>query len=336
MLHDPYLYPGTTVLKNRYGITNPDDLQKVERYMTRIRSGERLHQLPMTARGWLAVHKHLMGDLYDWAGQTRKMDMMLVGHKGQILARFAKQTEIKPGLRRVFSELGRRDSNLVGSSIERFAGRAAYYIAEINHLHPFRDGNGRSMRFWLREMAAQAGHRLELKRLDPDRWIEASIASRGPPRDHAPMAGLIRDAITGRAQQLAAPMPRGEGTIEAARLAVQVHLAAATDQAISRVAALTSAQGFSDGSALKADLLKAAGIVKWLGSREDGPMQRLEIIRAAGVRIISMPPMAGMTDLERVLAIGTASNEALLQLPVAELDRARDIVLGPRGGRGPR
>jgi hypothetical protein len=255
------------------------------------------------------------------------MDMVLVGHRGQVLAAFEKERLIKPCLRVLFAELG-RDGHLVGTAADRFAGRAAHYIAEINRIHPFREGNGRTMRFWLRELAAHAGLRLELKRIDPDRWIESSIASHSRSRDHGPMTALIRQAITGKARDQAHSPAPGELSIEAARLAVLLHLPAAKDQAAGRLAALNAMRSSPDSATFKSDVRRASNTLDWLRSHEDGPRQRLELLRAAGVPSISLPSMDGMIDLERVSAIGKACQRALKALPPEDLERARHIIIG--------
>lgn len=320
---DPYLYPGTDVLTNRFGIREAERLARLERVLTRLKGQGRLHDLPMTPRGFYAVHKHLMGDVYAWAGQPRSIDMYLAGHRGQVLAEFEPAGRIKPGLHRLFAEL-KRDHYLAGSSVDRFAARAAHYVAELNRIHPFRDGNGRTMRVWLRELAAQAGHRLALARFERDQWIEASIAAHGSSREQRPMIAAIHGAIVGREQEGAATLPYGPISIEAARLAVLRHLDGAIEQASGRVAAFGAIRQVAGSAELKGDHLNAIKIANWLSSREDGPVQRLEILRAAGVQTISLPPLGGKTDLERVVAIGKASQQALKELS----PQALDIVLG--------
>jgi cell filamentation protein len=332
-LSDPYLDPESGVLRNRYAIINPQVLTRLERSWTRQRQRERLLELPMTPRGFCMVHKHLMGDLYSWAGEPRKMNMYLAGHRGQVLARFEPEDRIRPSLQRVFSEL-KADHYLVGSEVDRFAGKAAHYIAELNRIHAFREGNGRTMRFWLRELAQQAGHKLDLARLDRDKWLGASIAAHTASRDYRPMTALLKSAIVGREQDRAAPVPAGAVSIDDARLAVLRHLRRAQEQAAGRLTTLNAVRAIASSAELKADQRRAVKVAAWVNSREDGPMQRLEILRAAGVRTISVAFMDGKTDLERVLEIGKAARQTLRSLSAEELSRAFEIVLGrDRGGR---
>jgi len=266
-----------------------------------------------------------MGDIYAWAGQPRNIDMYLAGPGGLILAEFELAVRIKPSLQRVFAEL-RADHYLAASNLDRFAGKAAHYMAELNRIHPFRDGNGRAMRFWLRELALQAGYNIDLAHLQREQWIQASIAAHGLSRDYGPMVAVIKGAIVGLKQAKASDLLYGEVSIDDARLAVLLHLDAAIEQASARVAALGIVLQVAVGTELKGDQLKAIKTVNWLGSREDGPLQRLEILRAAGVQSISLPRLDSKSDLDCVMAIGKASQQVLKTLPDDELAKARALV----------
>jgi cell filamentation protein len=61
-----------------------------------------------------------------------------------------------------------------GTSADRFAAGASVIIGDVNHVHPFREGNGRAQLQYLRQLAERAGLRLDLTRLDPILWIAAS------------------------------------------------------------------------------------------------------------------------------------------------------------------
>lgn len=65
------------------------------------------------------------------------------------------------------------DGNLAGLDPATFAAKAAHHIGELNAIHAFRDGNGRTMRLHLRQLAARAGHDLDLARLPARPWNDA-------------------------------------------------------------------------------------------------------------------------------------------------------------------
>lgn len=69
------------------------------------------------------------------------------------------------------------ESYLRGLDRQKTIDRLAHYFAEINSVHPFREGNGRTQRAFLSRLAAQAGYRIEWSRLKPRRNVEASRAA---------------------------------------------------------------------------------------------------------------------------------------------------------------
>jgi len=69
------------------------------------------------------------------------------------------------------------EDHLRGLPPERFAARAAEHICELNAIHPFLDGNGRALRAFLEVLARQAGHHIDLARIDPNAWNAAAKRS---------------------------------------------------------------------------------------------------------------------------------------------------------------
>ena len=68
-------------------------------------------------------------------------------------------------------------------------------MGDVNYVHPFREGNGRTQLFYLAQLAAQAWHPLDLARLDPEGWLAASRAAHAG--DYGPMAAEIARALAG-------------------------------------------------------------------------------------------------------------------------------------------
>lgn len=82
------------------------------------------------------------------------------------------------------------DKNLFsGLSHEEFAEQAAYYFGELNTLHPFREGNGRTLREYFRYLAYRVGHTIDWDGLDPEEMVRASIHAHNA--DH----GLLREIL---------------------------------------------------------------------------------------------------------------------------------------------
>jgi cell filamentation protein len=88
----------------------------------------------------------------------------------------------------------RRADYLRSLDPERFAARAADIMAGINAVHPFREGNGRTQRTFMRELAKNAGHDLDFSVISKERMIQASIAA-NEGRRPGMMRRLFKDAV---------------------------------------------------------------------------------------------------------------------------------------------
>jgi cell filamentation protein len=89
---------------------------------------------------------------------------------------FAYPEHIETSLADLFTRL-RSDAYLRGRSPEAFATGAASFLADLNAIHAFRDGNGRTQLTFMSLLAVRAGHPLDLERIDPPRFLDAMIAS---------------------------------------------------------------------------------------------------------------------------------------------------------------
>jgi cell filamentation protein len=183
---DPYVYPGTTVLKNRFGITDPSILDRVERRAVVQRTRQGVPTGSFDLAHLQAIHRHLFQDVYEWAGQLRTVEISKGGHQFQF-RRF-----IQTGMANVHGRLVRA-AFLAGRSAGEFASQAAVIIGDVNYVHPFREGNGRTQLQYLKQLADRAGHAMDLNRLDQQRWLAASAASHNV--DYAAMANVIALAL---------------------------------------------------------------------------------------------------------------------------------------------
>jgi cell filamentation protein len=89
--------------------------------------------------------------LYEWAGQLRTID---IGKGGN---RFANHMQIENAAEPIFQQLA-KENQLAGLGAEAFSDRAAYYLGEMNALHPFREGNGRAQREFISHLAHVNGY----------------------------------------------------------------------------------------------------------------------------------------------------------------------------------
>jgi cell filamentation protein len=174
--HDPYSYPGTNVLKNRLGLKDAAELAAFEAEITNQRAQEPLPEGNFDYAHYRSIHRHLFQDVYEWAGERRNVR---IGKDGSW---FCFPEHIDDGMNRLFAKLA-EDGYLADLDAASFAKKAAHYLAELNAIHPFREGNGRTQLSFLALLAERAGHPLKLDKLDPAQMLEATIMSFGGDED---------------------------------------------------------------------------------------------------------------------------------------------------------
>jgi cell filamentation protein len=125
----------------------------------------------------------LFGDVYDWAGQLRLVEIQ----KGSTA--FARQMVIESAAGQLFRQLA-KEQYLRTLDAQAFSLRAGFYLGEINVLHPFREGNGRSQREFIAQLAFAAGHRIDWSGIDQKTMVSASIAAYSG--DSSYLAHIIR------------------------------------------------------------------------------------------------------------------------------------------------
>jgi len=186
---DPYVYPGTSVLRNQFDLRDQAALDQAERWHVTQRLAEGCPSGNFDLDHLRAIHLHLFQDVYPWAGEIRTVQLAK-GNSAFLPARFIEQ-----GMADVHSRL-RAGSFLQGMERSAFVREAAAILGDVNHVHPFREGNGRVQMQYLLQLARQAGHPLEVRRIEPDRWLDASIrANRG---DQLGLARVLRQAAVAR------------------------------------------------------------------------------------------------------------------------------------------
>src|SRR5712675_1042429 len=149
---DPYTYPGTDVLRNSLDIRDPRQLAAFEANATAARLIE-LDAAPLEGRidttHLKAIHRHIFQDVYAWAGEFRTVNISKGGRP------FGAAAFLESALQQVFRKLAAAEC-LRQLDATRFADRAAYFLGEVNAAHPFREGNGRTQREFLRELGRSA------------------------------------------------------------------------------------------------------------------------------------------------------------------------------------
>jgi cell filamentation protein len=167
---DPYCYEGTTVLRNVPGLRDQAALDAFETAATAQRSDEPLPPGRLSVRHYQAIHRHLFQDVYAWAGKFRTVRIAKDG------SMFCYPENIEREMRNLFAKL-KRDGYLRQLSKEQFAIRGAHFVASLNAIHPFREGNGRTQMSFFVLLASRTRHPLDIDKLVPERFLGAMVKS---------------------------------------------------------------------------------------------------------------------------------------------------------------
>ena len=171
--NDPYLDPDTDILRNKFDITDQQTLDAVEFELTAAQIAS-FEEDPVPGNFDLthlqAIHKQIFSQLYPWGGALRTVDM------AKDKTRFAHATHIESYANELFQEL-RAENWLKGLDDSHYIERFAHYYSEINVLHPFRDGNGRTQRAFMSLLAMYSGYQVQWGQMYQDDNITASIAA---------------------------------------------------------------------------------------------------------------------------------------------------------------
>jgi cell filamentation protein len=167
---DPYSYPGTTVLKNLLDITDQDTLQAFEVEISMLRAEEPLPEGEFDSAHYCCVHHHLFQDVYDWAGQYRTVRTAKGGNS------FCYPENIPAQMDALFRGL-RGGESFAKRSSDEFIRELSLFLGELNAIHPFREGNGRSQLAFIGLIGVTFRHPLNFERLNPVTFLPAMIAS---------------------------------------------------------------------------------------------------------------------------------------------------------------
>lgn len=193
---DPYIDPKSGILRNKFGLTDQASLNRAETDAAMARS-MLLKVNPLKgnfdAAQLKAIHSYLFRDVYDWAGQCRTVPLAKAGFVGGgRITRFTPPELIESELLKAFRGLAKAQF-FQELPRTQFADKIAILLSEINRIHPFREGNGRTQRLFVSQLAQHLGFELHFEVVSKERMAQASILSANG--DVAMMARLM-DEIT--------------------------------------------------------------------------------------------------------------------------------------------
>lgn len=167
-----YCYPNSNVLKNKLNIMTGEKLELAEREYTSLAITEiKINPVKgdFDLKHLQNIHRHVFKDIFDWAGELRTVNISKGTH-------FYNHMYIIDGAETIFSKL-KKENYLLGLSRNKVYERLGYYLGEINVLHPFREGNGRSQRIMIEYLAQVAGYNVDFSKVSSSEMIEACIDS---------------------------------------------------------------------------------------------------------------------------------------------------------------
>jgi cell filamentation protein len=171
-----YTDPNSGILRNLQDITDPDVLLFVESGAVTKRLQE-LYENPIKIKGidsLFEIHKHLFQDIYSWAGKKRNVEISKNGKQFFPTTHFDNAFKF---IEQLIAEFKKIPEDNKRSLVEKLAE----ILDNINYLHPFREGNGRTQREFLRLLAREKGLTLNLNPPDNksvyERYMKGTIES---------------------------------------------------------------------------------------------------------------------------------------------------------------
>ena len=175
------------VLRNKLNIKDFDILQSIEwdlvfNHEQQIRRSPNCigHDLDFSLEHLCAIHKYMFEELYDWAGELRVTNINKRGGDS-----FCDASDIRRKFGILHRELKYANYFKDIDSNEVYVGALAKYYADLNYVHPFREGNGRTQRIFVSQLCELSGRQLDFSYSDHDELIRASVA--GMQQDYEPM-----------------------------------------------------------------------------------------------------------------------------------------------------
>ncbi|MCE9733687.1 putative adenosine monophosphate-protein transferase Fic [Pectobacterium sp. IFB5596] len=184
---DPYTYPDSNVLINKLGVNDDSQFDDAERQLSELAVLDiEFEEPPYDLHYWCGLHGKIFGDLFDWAGEIRRIDIS----KGQ--TRFCTVSRIEIEANKIFTQLS-NDDFLQGLERPALITQLAEYYSDLNVIHPFREGNGRSQRLLFEHMIINCGYGASFENIGVQEWLAANVA--GYHGNTRPLADIFEKSI---------------------------------------------------------------------------------------------------------------------------------------------
>ena len=163
-------YEGTTSLVNKLGIRDEKRLSEVEAQIT-FAKAVMLEENPIDDdfgfEHFKKIHEFLLCDLYEWAGQVRTVNI------SKKRTRFLDAASIESIGTKCFAKV--KDGYFENLSFDELKKRIAEFYNDVNYIHPFREGNGRTQRIYFSQLIRHYGYDINFADVDTDELMIATI-----------------------------------------------------------------------------------------------------------------------------------------------------------------
>jgi cell filamentation protein len=156
---------------NKFDITNQDALDEAETVLVSMRALELLNEslsFQISFASYCQLHKKMFGDLYEWAGCIRCVELAKKG------THFCPVAQIQEVGHAMFQRLAEAQG-FRNQTKHEFVTSVAELYHDLNMLHPFREGNGRTQRLFFTLLIQQAGYCIDFSQCDTDALMMATI-----------------------------------------------------------------------------------------------------------------------------------------------------------------
>ncbi|MBQ7356321.1 MAG: Fic family protein [Clostridia bacterium] len=163
-------YEGTSCLINKFDIRDEEQLGQLEAQIT-FGKAALLEKTPLEGNfdfnHYKKIHEFLFSDLYEWAGTIRTAEI------SKKRTNFIESKLIESSAERIFSRV--KNGVFINLSTDNFAVEIASFYNDINYLHPFREGNGRTQRIYFTQLIRHFGYDINFSETDTDYLMLATI-----------------------------------------------------------------------------------------------------------------------------------------------------------------
>lgn len=199
-MKDPYVYEDTGTLINKLGIKDYEQLRKAEADISFVKLLTVDNHVDCTKFDLdyiKNIHKYILEDIFDWAGEFRTVPMEKPEDVlGGDTVRYAYPKEIEKKAENVVNELNRINWNV--KELDDKAMSFTKLISELWQVHPFRDGNTRTIVTYAFRFAEEHGFKMDRNLLlDNFTYVRKAFvkASDGPYSEYEYLYKIVKDSI---------------------------------------------------------------------------------------------------------------------------------------------